>query len=232
MLSFGKIEITDNNLQIIIDKIESLNIKKLRIYYSNIDNAINNIVKIIKLSNLQELVVKCDSNHWQQIIEALNGNTTLTHLDLSESNFGENKDVLVLTNTLKNNTNVLTHIDLSKTNFYKDTMNVLAIAEALKYNTSLTYLNISAKIQLATPFTNGAEYIELAKALKDQNTLKTLQIDHLKLNNNVYNAFIEHATLLQNLHFNYNNITLPSTFIVVTRPNISESNYINVYALR
>ena len=226
--------ITDSGLQIIIDNIASLNIKKLRIYDTNIDNAITNIVKIMQSPRLRlrELSFKkCVSFQWTEIIYGLKHNTTLTHLDLSESNFGKNEDVLVLTNALKYNLNMLTHLDLRETNFYKDENNVLAIADALKYNTFLTYLDLSAKIRLAI-FTEGAVYIELAKALKNQNTLKTLKIEHLKLNNNVYNAFILHAPMLEKLYFNYNSTTgLPSASFRVDRPDISDTNYIMVYNL-
>ena len=223
--------ITDSGLQIIIDDIASLKIKKLRIYDTNIDNAITNIVKIMQSPRLSELSFnKCVSSKWTEIIYGLR-NTTLTHLDLSESNFGKNEDVIVLSIALKDNLNILTHLDLRETNFYEDERNVSAIAYALESNTFLTYLDLSAKIRLANS-TEGAVYIELAKALKNQNTLKILKIEHLKLNNNVYNAFIQDATMLKELYFNYNSTTgLTSGYFQVNRPHISDTNYIMVYNL-
>ena len=107
----------------------------------------------------------------------------------------------VIIDKLKNNDQSLTELDLSVKRFDDDHDEVIALAEALKKNTTLTTLNIVDNHRLG-----NFGVIALAEALKENKTLKTLNISHNMIYKEASSALAEALkinTTLTTLYLNW-----------------------------
>ena len=104
-----------------------------------------------------------------RVFQGLQHNTTLFHLNLSNTGLVATEDTAQALTTMLKVNKTLTHLDLSQNQNFSDS-GAYNVCQGLKHNTTLVYLNLSN-----TGITDkGAEYI--AQAIESNRFLQTLDI--------------------------------------------------------
>jgi Ran GTPase-activating protein (RanGAP) involved in mRNA processing and transport len=157
--------------------IVKLNLERNRLGITGIDVIADALRVNTTITNLNLSRNNLEEYGTQKVVDALCMNTTITKLNLSDNWLGEDgalviAEALYVITTLRSLN--LSHNYLRRNSFSSE-MGIIAIADALCKNKSITELNLEYnKIGL-----NGAR--ELSKALCMNDTLKILSLEHNKL---------------------------------------------------
>ncbi len=173
----------------------------LRLFDTITREGLQIIAKNINLLNIVTLWIELNigNSAIDEIVEIMNSKT-LRILYLIDCNITRWKEIAHA---------LATNIKIIYLNLSGNRVDIGPITNALRTNNTLKCLDLSAKIfSPKYSRTIDKEFIELARALfnKEQQTLETLILDNLHLNNKVYYVFVKNQ-ILKHFYFRNNELT-------------------------